>query len=73
MIHFVQLIVQSKASDDYRGFVLFRASKDDEHYEDGLYEMRGSWAPNPVEAAEIAWTQYRDEETRPYRSEWIGD
>lgn len=73
MIHFVQLIVQSKASDDYRGFVLFRASKDDEHYEDGLYEMRGTWAPNPVEAVQNAWTEYSDEWTRFHRSEHIAD
>ena len=73
MISFVSLIVRPKASDDYRGFIRFRASGDDEHYEDGLYEMRGTWAPNPIEAAEIAWTQYNDEWDRFHRSEHIAN
>ena len=72
MISFVQLVVQSKASDDYRGFVLFRARRD-ENYEDGLYEMRGTWAPDPVTAAQNAWTQYNDEWGRHYRSEGGGE
>jgi hypothetical protein len=72
-IRFVQLIVQSKASDDYRGFVQFRVVEDCAEYEPGLYEMRGSWAPNPVEAAQIAWEQYCDPHTRHFNCEWIGE
>lgn len=72
MTHFVSLTILSKASDDYRGYVLFR-EPDGDYYEAGLYEMRGEWGPTPVRAAENAWRDYNDEWTRFHRSERIGD
>ena len=72
MARFVQLIVQAKASDDYRGYVQWRESES-EYYEAGLYEMRGEWGPTPEIAAQNAMRDWQDEGTRHFKAEWIGD
>lgn len=72
MSQFVQLIVQSKASDDYRGYVQWR-EVESEHYEAGLYEMRGEWGPTAEIAAQNAMRDWHDLWTRHFKAEWIGD
>lgn len=71
MRRFVDIVVQQKASDDYRGFLRFRDAE-------GLWEVRGYWAPNPGMAAQTAWDLWQelqqDWPTHPEMyAEWIGE
>ena len=71
MARFVQLIVQAKASDDYRGYVQWRESES-EYYEAGLHEMCGERGATAEIAAQNAMRDWRDTWTRHFRAEWIG-
>lgn len=53
MLHFVDIVVQQKATDDYRGFLRFRD-------QEGLWELRGPWAPQPGQAAQNAWNWWQE-------------
>ena len=58
--HFVQIIVQCKASDDWRAFLIYQ---DISFGFKGVvnYEIRG-YGTNAVEATEDVWAKYEDDE-----------
>ena len=64
MIHFLQIVIQSKASDDWRAFLQYADSD-----EMMVYEIRG-YGSTPGTAADDAYAKYNDDPESYIADSW---